>query len=331
MNMKSIIIAIIFAVTTLTTARAESQMNNRASIGTSSCDAGWLWEISGNGLTQKSYLFGTCHGGRRSFTYDDVFGLRGVDEALSSVKTIYFETDLTVSKRLAAKEISIAEYLGCNNDSSENDLMPEGVNYESLFDSVAQYQEVHQFLTQKMGDAEYWKKTPIYWLLHLSGYDLARGYYGIQAVEGVLSMEAVRRGVEIGQLEDTKQHAQWVHRSRTKRQPIDASLKTQATLLYMGIHNIDNLMSPLYKISAAYLENDTCSIHDVLENLTKKSTFIKAALPTSAMNKAWLPVIEQNIAQRPCMIAIGCSHLLGSEGLIVLLRREGYTVEPAKK
>jgi len=68
MNMKSIIIAIIFAVTTLTTARAESQMNNRASIGTSSCDAGWLWEISGNGLTQKSYLFGTCHGGRRSFT-----------------------------------------------------------------------------------------------------------------------------------------------------------------------------------------------------------------------------------------------------------------------
>ena len=293
MNMKSIIIAIIFAVTTLTTARAESQMNNRASIGTSSCDAGWLWEISGNGLTQKSYLFGTCHGGRRSFTYDDVFGLRGVDEALSSVKTIYFETDLTVSKRLAAKEISIAEYLGCNNDSSENDLMPEGVNYESLFDSV---------------------------------------YYGIQAVEGVLSMEAVRRGVEIGQLEDTKQHAQWVHRSRTKRQPIDASLKTQATLLYMGIHNIDNLMSPLYKISAAYLENDTCSIHDVLENLTKKSTFSdKAALPISAMNKAWLPVIEQNIVQRPCMIAIGCSHLLGSEGLIVLLRREGYTVEPVKK
>ena len=144
-------------------------------------------------------------------------------------------------------------------------------------------------------------------------------------------MEAVRRGVEIGQLEDTKQHAQWVHRSRTKRQPIDASLKTQATLLYMGIHNIDNLMSPLYKISAAYLENDTCSIHDVLENLTKKSTFIKAALPTSAMNKAWLPVIEQNIAQRPCMIAIGCSHLLGSEGMIVLLRREGYTVEPVKK
>ena len=57
----------------------------------------------------------------------------------------------------------------------------------------------------------------------------------------------------------------------------------------------------------------------------------KAALPTSAMNKAWLPVIEQNIAQRPCMIAIGCSHLLGSEGLIVLLRREGYTVEPVKK
>jgi hypothetical protein len=41
-------------------------------------------------------------------------------------------------------------------DATEDDLMPDSVT------SVAQYQEVHQFLTQKMGDAEYWKKTPYY-------------------------------------------------------------------------------------------------------------------------------------------------------------------------
>ncbi len=332
MNRKIIIFVIIFVITTLTTTRAENQIISHASVGTTSCDVGWLWEISGNGLTQKSYLFGTCHWGVRSFSYEDVFGFRGVDEALSNVKAIYFETDLTVSKRLAAKEISIVEFLGCNNDTLESDLMPDGVNYESLFDSIAQYQEVHQFLTQKMGDAEYWKKTPIYWFRLLSGYNLAKGYYGIQAVEGVLSTEAVKRGIEIGQLEDTEQHAQWLGRPRTRRQPLDIPLKFQATMLYIGIHhNEDNqMMEPPKKIVEAYLENDTCCMHNVLESQRKKSTLNKEVLPTSAMNNAWLPVIEQNIAQRPCMIAVGARHLLGSESLIAMLRRKGYIVEPVK-
>ncbi len=292
---------------------------------------GWLWEISGNGLQQKSYLFGTCHGGGHSFTYEDVFGLNGVDEALLNVKTVYFETDLTVSNRLAAKEMSIAEYLGCPNDATEDDLMLEGTTYESLFDSVAQYQEVHQFLSQKMGDAEYWKKTPLYWFYHLSGYNLAKGYYGIRAVEGVLSTEAVERGIEIGQLETTEQHTQWFGRPRTQRQRPVVPLKIQATMLYIGIHNDDNQApEPVRQIAAAYLENDTCSIHDVLDSLKKNSMLSKDALPILAMNQAWCPVIEQNLAKGPCMIAVGARHLLGNEGLIAMLRRKGFTVEAVK-
>ena len=296
----------------------------------SSSKAGWLWEISGNGLSQNCFLFGTCHGGH-SFTYEEVLGFKGVDVALSKVKTVYFETDLTVGKRLAAKEMSIAEYLGCHNDTSEYDLMPEGVTYESLFDSVEQYQEVHQFLTQKMGDAEYWKKTPLYWFNHLYGYNLAKGYYGIQAVEGVLSAEAVKRAIEIGQLETTEQHAQWLGHPKTQRQRPAIPLKTQATFLYLGIHNEDDQVSEsLRKIAVAYLENDTCSMRDILENLPKNPMLKKEAMPVSAMNNAWCPVIEQYFAKGPCMIAVGANHLLGDKGLIAMLRRKGYLVEPIR-
>ena len=324
MNKKTIITASL-AVLTMT---AFSQCTSTTAEST----PGWLWEISGNGLQQKSYLFGTCHGGAHSFTHEDVFGFSGVDEALSNVKTVYFETDLTVSKRLAAKEMSIAEYLGCPNDATEDDLMPEDVTYESLFDSISQYNEVHQFLTQKMGDAEYWKKTPYYWFNHLVGYNFAKGYYGIQAVEGVLSTEAVKRGIEIGQLETTEQHTQWFGRPRTQRQRPDIPLKFQATMLYIGIHNdSDQAPEPVQQIAAAYLENDTCSIHNVLESLANNSTLNKEVLPTSAMNNAWCPVIEQNLAKGPCMIAVGARHLLGNEGLITMLRRKGYTVEPVKR
>ena len=317
MNKKTIITALLALVTLVISA----QENN----------AGWLWEISGNGLSEKCFLFGTCHGGGHSFTYEDVFGFKCVDKALSNVKAVYFETDLTVSKRLAAKEMSIAEYLGSKMDATEDDLMPDSVTYESLFDSLAQYQEVHQFLTQKMGDAEYWKKTPQYWFNHLSGYNLAKAYYGIQSVEGVLSTEAAKRGIEIGQLEDTEQHAQWLDLPRTRRQRPVVQLKFQATMLYIGIHNDDDKApEPTRKIADAYLENDTCAIHDVLESLAKNSTRNKEVLPTSAMNDAWFPIIEKNFAKGACMVAVGARHLLGNEGLIAMLRRKGYTVEAVK-
>ena len=48
------------------------------------------------------------------------------------------------------------------------------------------------------------------------------------------------------------------------------------------------------------------------------------------MNQAWCPVIKQNIAKCSCMVAVGARHLLGRNGLIAMLRREGYTVEPVK-
>ena len=47
-------------------------------------------------------------------------------------------------------------------------------------------------------------------------------------------------------------------------------------------------------------------------------------------NAAWIPVIIKNIPEKTCMIAVGCRHLMGTESLINMLRREGYTVEPVK-
>lgn len=329
---------------------------------------GWLWEISGNGLAQKSYLFGTCHGGGHSFTHEEIFGFEGVDEALSNVKTVYFETDLTNAIRLATKEMSIAEFLGCDKDmekedlnrlatkemsiaeipgwdkdTEKEDLMPEGVTYESLFDSVAQYQEVHQFLSQKMGVAEYWKRTPKYWFDLLSEYNSTKMYYGIRTADVVLYQEAIKRGIEIGQLESALQHVQWEKGPiipKTRRQRPNIPLKFQAWMLYVGIHNNnDEIPEWVKEIEAAYLENDTCSLYDVLENHAKNdpdnpmmpNPLIPDSLSlTQAMNQAWCPVIEQNIAKRPCMVAVGARHLLGNDGLIAMLRRKGYTVEAVK-
>ena len=110
--MKKIIITAVLSIISATSIGAQDALKPTEG------KTGWLWEIRGNGIAQTCYLFGTCHGGGHSFSHEDVLGFSGVDEALKNVKTVYFETDLTVSMRLAAKEMSIAQYLGCDRDTT---------------------------------------------------------------------------------------------------------------------------------------------------------------------------------------------------------------------
>ena len=57
------------------------------------------------------------------------------------------------------------------------------------------------------------------------------------------------------------------------------------------------------------------------------STSIKENLLVKR-NKNWIPKIEQLIQQKTCFIAVGAGHLAGENGILELLRKQGFTVEP---
>jgi uncharacterized protein YbaP (TraB family) len=47
-------------------------------------------------------------------------------------------------------------------------------------------------------------------------------------------------------------------------------------------------------------------------------------------NRAWLPRIDDIFARRArAFIIMGGGHLVGDDGVVALLRRDGYTVQPA--
>lgn len=46
--------------------------------------------------------------------------------------------------------------------------------------------------------------------------------------------------------------------------------------------------------------------------------------------KRWIPRIEKIVNTQPTFIAVGAGHLWGDDGVIALLRRAGYSVEPIK-
>ena len=308
---------------------------------------GWLWKISGNGLAQNSYLLGTCHGDGISFTDEEIYSIHGLSEALDEAQTVIFESDSNVDAKTDEQNGSNEElkqlYRRIINPGPEY-MMPEGVFYKPLFDSVAHFNEVNKFMSYKMKDVEYWKKTPGYWCIRLSMYAFTKVRM-CRSVDLALHEEVVKRGKETGGLETTSSVMGMIMSMYTDTKYIDTlSMKEQAKIIYKLVHRMNN--DSLYqfpKLHEVYLENDTCKFDQFIgefeEELTKWSEEIYGNGMTDKKdyqsehllrerNEAWIPVIKENIAKRPCLIAVGCRHLLSGDGLIAMLRREGYRVVP---
>ncbi|NJK42275.1 MAG: TraB/GumN family protein [Aquincola sp.] len=48
----------------------------------------------------------------------------------------------------------------------------------------------------------------------------------------------------------------------------------------------------------------------------------------NARNRAWIPVLTKAAAEGPAFAAFGALHLSGEEGVLNLLKAEGFTLEP---
>lgn len=327
--MKRVCLSLIFILFTIVSFAQESK------------NPGWVWAVSGNGLSQTSYLFGTCHGDGHNFTREEVFGITGLEGAVSNVKTVLFEMEMNPNK-LDSAEIKAAresneKLMKWIKNPGPKYMMPEGAYYKPLFDSIAHFKEVDKYLTRKMKDMEYWKKTPGYWFSVMSIMVFV-STRRVTTVEEIMYEETVKRGYETGGLEvvsDISGSLDSLFKTHAFLEKL--SLKEQADTLYRSIKMMENgeMKRFLGEFAKAYLSNDTCKMYNFIkeEELLHKDSTAQAMTQNILLRKrnmAWLPAIKENMAAQPTMIAVGCRHLLGSDGLIAILRKEGYMVEPVK-
>ena len=314
---------------------------------------GWLWTINGSGLPGRSFLFGTCHGDGISFTDEEIYSITGLSEALDEAQTFFFESDPNVNSKSDEEKEELKQLYGRIYNPGPEYMMPEGVFYKPLFDSVAHFNEVNKFMTYKMKDVEYWKKTPGYWCIRLVLYWFSKARM-CRSVDSALYEEVTKRGKEIGGLETHAFGMGKLMPMFSDTESIDTlSMKEQAKIVYTFVHSLDNdSVFQIPKLHAVYLENDTSKLQRYFEEGSQKMNIRLEAMGSKGdeakkamgemndyqnehllreRNEAWIPVIKENIAKRPCLIAVGCRHLLSGDGLIAMLRREGYRVEPVMK
>jgi uncharacterized protein YbaP (TraB family) len=284
--MKKIIIALLVLVSVNLTA----QNNNNNSL---------LWKITGNGLTQPSYIFGTIH----MIPKKDYFFTPQMQSAFDSCQTLVIEADMFSLK--LADQIKLASKI----------VLPEQKTLLDYMDS-AEYISFKQILIDSLGvkektlDKKYNRIKPFF-LTAL----LMQKYVGkTKTYEEELYKISKKQKMNLIGLE-TLEFQMSLADSITIEEQIEGLGESMGEILqyYKMVELYKNQdLEGLYKMAIAEFKTET-----ELEFMN---------LIVSKRNADWVPKIKQYTNISSCFIAVGTLHLAGTDGVIELLRREGYSV-----
>lgn len=268
-----------------------------ASLAKSNDDNTLLWEISGKGLKKPSYLFGTFH----MLCKQDIKFSNNLQAAIKQSQEIYFELDLDDPSTL------LGGMLFMN--------MKGGKTLQDLY-SPAEYDRLSKFFSDslKMKMNFFNKMKPM--LLEALLYPRMMPCKTPSGVEQEVMSIAKKQKKEIKGLE-TIEFQGGIFDSI----PYDV----QAKALLKDIDSTQKMKTYLNKMIAIYKDQQTRKLAD----LTSDSAFSEGLnndILLKNRNINWVRQLKSILPEKNIFIGVGAAHLFGKDGVIALLRKEGYKV-----
>ncbi|MEH6536226.1 MAG: TraB/GumN family protein [Psychroserpens sp.] len=256
-----------------------------------------LWEISGNGLTESSYLYGTIH-----MTCDASLGT-DVQKALDDTKLLVLEIDM--------------------DDPSMQSTMMKGIymkDGKTIKDLVSEeeYVALSKFVKEQIG-------MPLEALANVKPFFITAMFYPkllgcpVQSYEEALMKVAHEQKEEVLGLETIEEQLDVFDQIPYKDQATD--------LLRSAKDNLAYDKESFQKLNKLYGNEDIEGMITMMEedkNLT--STKHKDKMLDNR-NKKWIDKIGEHAEKQPTFFGVGAAHLAGKNGVIKLLRKAGYTVK----
>lgn len=257
-----------------------------------------LWEISSPLTKEKSYLFGTIHLIEKEFFHFPDF----LKEKINQSTNIIFETPYPNSTNIRSLMLipnneNIFSYLNENEKnkilkwSTENLKMDENEFLENYgnFKPFVLFQTITQlpFLDNSVS-----YEQEIYKIVKNSS----------KKIEG---LETVEEQIEL----------------------LDKiPLEIQKKQLFFAIDSTTKNQTILREMQLAYKQQDLQKIEQWIKIESKTSHFSVDDF-IFKRNKKWITKIVSNINTNSTFIAVGAGHLSGEEGLINLLKKEGFKLK----
>jgi len=259
-----------------------------------------LWKISGNGLKEPSYLYGTIH------IACDATLPQKAKEALHKTKQLYLELDMD-DESMQMKMMS-------------HIMMKDGATMESLA-SAEDFKIVDAFLTKNIGYSAKMVSTVKPFMVSAMLYPKMIDC-PMQSVESELMKVAKEQKEEVFGLETVEDQMN-VFDAIPYQEQMNELVKTAKDDMKKDITEINSLL-------AVYKAEDI----DGMVELSKKSENVMTSKYDGVLlidrNKNWIPKIAAIAKDKPTFFGVGAAHLGGENGVIKLLRKQGYTVEAVK-
>ena len=251
-----------------------------------------LWEVSGNGLSKPSYLYGTIH----MICGNDYFLSEKTKKAFNATESLFLEIDLSdpnelafmqkaamgtepLSKKLTAKQLSDLDIILRKNTGM---TIQQVDNFSML--------TVLSLISMKSFGCENLK------------------FYEMEFIG--LAKESKK---SIGGLETIEAQIQFLNKAYCDDEMITMLQETNGEETAKMVQNyVKENLPELYKeITTPKLMNEN----------SKKWLL-------EARNTNWAVKMPNIMKSQSTFFAVGAAHLLGDDGLINLLRKAGYSVKP---
>jgi uncharacterized protein len=259
-----------------------------------------LWEISGNGLKQPSYLFGTMH----ILCAEDARLSERLKEIIRNSDQIYFELDMDDMQEM----MGALQYLRMNDGQKISELLTK-----------EEYARVETYFKEK--------NFP----MPLSLMNRFKPYFVSSLIgEQMLTCEQ-KNGMEMQIMSESKKYKKEIKGLESTR--FQASIfdsipyEKQAKDLVNYIDSIDNYKKVMLEMVDVYRQQDLVRM-DSLMHKSDPGMEEYMDILLYDRNRRWAQDMPGIMNSKSILFAVGAGHLPGDQGVINLLREKGYKVSP---
>lgn len=260
-----------------------------------------LWKVSGKDLKKPSFLFGTFH----LLCKEDINISDPLRRAINDVDTIYMEMDMD------DPTVMLSGMMYMN--------MKDGKTLKDLY-TPEEYKKLEAYFNDTL-------KMP------MMLFQKAKPYFLVALLYPRMMDCATPSGVEQEIIKIAKKAKKEINGLETMQ--LQASVFDSIPYEWQAKELLNNIDSfPKYKLEFA----DMVQMYknqqmDSLEKMMTKSELGGEEYSEFLLgnrNRNWVHQLNSIMKKSSVLVAVGAGHLPGKDGLVELLRNEGYTVEPLK-
>ena len=268
-------------------------------VGAICASAQLLWKVSGNGLEKPSYLFGTHH----FISGDFIDSIPNLSQVINDIDEVYVEIQNDAMTSPEALQLMTKAMMAPQDSTLDKLYSPEGLKI--IDEVVRKYYGVFgigidKFYTMKPA-------TVMMQLQVIQSSSAIPGFNPNNLIDKAVEKRCTSKGKKANSLESIEFQTGLLFNAPLNKQASDLAKELVDDYKHQRIEKLLEIMSDK-ELGGSDAED--------LDRLV------------FARNRNWIPTIVESMKRGSILVSVGAGHLPGENGVISLLRAQGYTVSP---